>query len=421
MEKYLQLTHIIKMTDINKNKKPHAALITENFPPLIGGGIAEWTIGGAQSLTKMGYPVTVMSKWKRKFDPASSHYSDRADEKKFRFLPMYGHDWRRYRYWYSLYYTWKFLRQEPQGLILATTWELGEPFVFLRRFFPDARLIVAAHGLEVTKIRGGRKLKNFRKTMASAELIAAVSRFTRQAVSDRMGDISLDQLIFIPNGVDTDRFRHTTDFDDLKKRLGIRKDTRVVLTLARVIKRKGHDTVIRSLPTIIKKFPETVYLIAGPQQDRDYVRYLKKLIAELNMIHYVIFTNFINDIDLNRLYSLADVYVMVSRILPEKGDTEGFGITFLEANSCLCPVIGSDSGGIPDAIEDGKSGFLIPPDNVSALTDKIFTLFEDPNFSRKMGRQGRERVERFFTWEKVFKKLMGELANVNRSFDKGRS
>ncbi|MCD4693028.1 MAG: hypothetical protein K8R79_08950, partial [Calditrichales bacterium] len=147
-----------------KNIKYNFAVITENFPPCAGGGIAEWALGVSENLSRFGHKVTVYSKWKGNVD-LNIH-----NDKMFNIKRMRGHDWRKFRFWYSLYYIRKFLKTNPNGVILATSWELGHPFVFLKRRFPKAKLITIAHGLEVTKINTDKKLESFQQTINNSQL-----------------------------------------------------------------------------------------------------------------------------------------------------------------------------------------------------------------------------------------------------------
>ena len=182
----------------------------------------------------------------------------------------------------------------------------------------------------------------------------------------------------------------------------------MLLTLARVISRKGHDTVIGCLPSVIHEFPEVRYVIVGPWRDSVYKR-LRQMAADLGLADRVIFTGFVEQQSLTKWYSLADVYLMVSRESDDGADTEGFGITFLEAGACETPVIGSRSGGIPDAVEHGHTGFLVQPDAPEELSSRIRCLLGNPPLARKMGKNGRRRVLERYTWPTVTGRLVGEL------------
>jgi len=372
-------------------------LISDNFPPCKGGGIAEWAFGIASNMVLLGCEVTVLSRWKNKKD-RTTH-----SNQQFRVVHMAGRDWNRYRYWYVLYYLFVCLQKTPDAIVLAATWELAAPMNILRHLFPRSRYTVIAHGLEITKIEKTKRSAQFRKTLEHALLTCAVSRFTRDEILHRLQGSS-SPVLFLPNGVDTERFHPVMEHENLRQRLGIPKKAKIILTLARVIERKGHDTVIRALPEILVHYPETIYIIAGPWENSYYDK-LQKLVSELDLTDHVMFTSFIDERDLNTIYSISDVYVMVSRLIESVGDSEGFGITFLEANACCCPVIGSNSGGIPDAIENEVNGYLISPDDHEALAKKILLLFNNRELRENMAERARQRVIKHFTWNAITKRL----------------
>jgi phosphatidylinositol alpha-1,6-mannosyltransferase len=299
------------------------------------------------------------------------------------------------------------LIQNPDAVMVATTWELGAGFRFLKSFFPKAKLVLVAHGKEVTQLKRPRQIRRFQKTLDVSEYIVAVSRFTQEAIRKQHPEYPADQVYFVPNGVDPSRF-YAVDPSALREQLGIAYDDRVILTLARMIERKGHDTVLQSLPQILEKHSNTRYLIAGPWKEPFYKK-LQAMIHTLDLDDHVIFTGFVEDADLNAIYSLSDVYVMVSR--ETGGDSEGFGITFLEAGACGCPVIGSRSGGIEDAVEDNVNGYLIDPDDPNTLAEKVLHLFDDPILSKRIGDAGRKRVEEGFTWGHVSERLLSIVEN----------
>jgi phosphatidylinositol alpha-1,6-mannosyltransferase len=110
-------------------------------------------------------------------------------------------------------------------------------------------------------------------------------------------------------------------------------------------------------------------------------------------------------------YNLCDAYIMPSREIASSGDTEGFGITFLEANACEKPVIGGNSGGVVDAIVDGETGLLVDPLDPAAIAEKAILLLTDKALAEKLGIQGRERIEKGFTWRVITEKMMKELGS----------
>ncbi|MBF0586876.1 glycosyltransferase family 4 protein [Prosthecochloris sp. N3] len=385
----------------------HYLIIADEFPPCKGGGIAEWALGIASNLAQNGLPVTVLSRWKTVAD------RDTNRNRLFSVRQMSGRDWNTFRYWYALFHLSRALRRHPDTMVIAATWELAAPMPLLQRIFRRSRYIVAAHGLEVTKLEQTGRIKQFTRTISNARLTIAVSRFTQQEIRKRLPDRTADRIIFLPNGVDTHRFRYTENYHHLEQQLSIAPGTRILLTLARVIDRKGHDTVLRAMPDILRRFPDTVYIIAGPGHPPT-VRRLQALVDELGLDDHVRFTSFVDDSDLNAYYSMSDIYIMVSRTIEQAGDSEGFGITFLEANACGCPVIGSYAGGIPDAVEDGVNGFLVQPDDPAAVADRVIHLLGDRRLMEKIGHNGLERVRKGFTWKQVTAKLLDAVEGTER-------
>ncbi|RMH64302.1 MAG: glycosyltransferase family 1 protein [Calditrichaeota bacterium] len=286
-------------------------------------------------------------------------------------------------------------------MVIATTWNVARGLTDVCRR-NSIRLVTVIHGLEVTRRMNGLKRRWLRRTLLNSHRVIAVSRFTRQAavIGYRLPD-GLCRVL--PNGVDTERFRPGMDVRALRERYGLDEDNKVILTLARVIRRKGHDYVIRALPPLVKKYPGLRYIICGPG-DEAFIKELKRIIAERHLQNHVLFTGYVASAELPLFYNLADVYIMPSREI--EGDTEGFGITYLEANACEKPVIGGASGGVSDAIHDGETGFLVPPTDVNAIREKLDLLLSDANLAAQMGRNGREKIIREYTWRALAGKLL---------------
>lgn len=196
-------------------------------------------------------------------------------------------------------------------------------------------------------------------------------------------------------GVDPETFR-PLDASAIRERHGL-TGRRVILTVGRLVPRKGFDTMIRSLPKILESMPDAVYLIAGrgPQEKE-----LRALAEAEGVSGRVVFAGYVPDEELPLYHNAADVFAMVCRER-EGGDAEGFGIVFLEAGACGKPVVVGDSGGAPDAVEDGETGLLVDPENIDAVANAVVRLLNDSGLASQMGRHGRERVTRSFTWRAV--------------------
>ena len=382
----------------------NVAIITGHFPPSKGGGIAEWAFGVARVLPKIGYKTSVYV----------THRKDRNlnihNNEQFTCKPMYGRNWHEFHRFYAGYYMWKILKKDPDTIFITTTWGMAKPFKFIKKYYPKSKMIVVAHGLEITRLKSSRELRSISKVVSSSDLVLSVSRFTRDEIKNRLQNINTNHVRFLPNGVDIDRFYQCSVDSNFFEKYNIPPDSDLVLTLARIIKRKAHDDVIRALPDILSEFPKTHYAIAGPHRKNDpYLNSLKNLAKELSIEQHVTFIDFIPDTDLKKIYSASKVYVMASRTLHKTGDSEGFGITFLEANACGCPVIGSYEGGIPDAVEDGVNGLLVPSDSPSDIALAIKKIFSNEGYRQGLVNKGMKRVSERFTWEKLTIQMMDML------------
>jgi len=169
----------------------------------------------------------------------------------------------------------------------------------------------------------------------------------------------------------------------------------VLFSLGRLVKRKGVDQVIKALAKLPGELRgKVVYAIAGTGSDQEYLRNLVP--AELS--GQIKFLGEIDEADKWAWLQLCDIFIMPSRNIA--GDVEGFGIVYLEANLCAKPVIAGDSGGVRDAVLDGYNGLLVDPNNLEAIKQAIQRLADDEDFRNILGRQGRERALKEFSWPK---------------------
>jgi len=370
-------------------------IVSEDFPPY-PGGIAQWAAGIGKGLVSAGNEVTVL------FRPRPELAEFDQEKWPFRTQPIEGKNWKRFRTWISKRAVKKLLAAETKpDLVIATTWNMARGLVSLCRD-SNIPLILVVHGLEVTRPMPFLKKLWLKRTLNKVTQIVAVSQFTKDKI-DANYNLPEGKVFVLPNGVDVADFFPVSDISLLQNRHQA-EGKKVILTFARVIERKGHDVVIRSLPAIREEFPDLIYLICG-KGDAEYIGKLKNLALELGVQDQVVFTGFVDPAEKNRYYNLADVYVMPSREI--NGDTEGFGITYLEANACGKPVIGGNSGGVSDAVLDGETGFLIPPTDDKLLSEKIITLFRNPGLAARLGTNGRNRILKDLTWTALAKKLTG--------------
>lgn len=137
------------------------------------------------------------------------------------------------------------------------------------------------------------------------------------------------------------------------------------------------------------------------------------MVQNFGLEEQVIFAGFIPESQLPAIYAACDIFVMASREIPGRLDlVEGFGISFLEASASGLPVVAGHSGGVPDAVRDGKTGFLVDPDTPEDIASAIKLLLIDSDLARRLGNEGRHWIETEMSWEHVAKRLRNAIQSL---------
>ncbi|MEE9229290.1 MAG: glycosyltransferase family 4 protein [Acidobacteriota bacterium] len=369
-----------------RNNSDKLLILGEEIPPC-SGGVAQWGYWLGRKLHERGFRVIYAARVD--YAQPKSFYGDA-----FEVYPIPADDWRHHKDRHTFGALWKIWRLHRPALILCLTWKQARIPLLLRRL-TGWRVAVIAHGMEITK-RGSRLRRRLalRWIFGSADLSLAVSRYTRERVAEF--GVAPEAIEILPCGVDADRFVPGGGAQ-MRHRLGL-EGLPVVLTLSRLVARKGHELVIEALQEVRRHVPNAKYVVAGSGNE-GYLQRLHEMTREKQLEDAVHFLGHAADDDLPSLYSASDVYVMPSRISSGGSNFEGFGITYLEANACGVPVIGADTGGVADAIVDGETGYLVAAGDVRMLEDRIVRLLRDPALARRLGENGRARVLRSFTWD----------------------
>jgi phosphatidylinositol alpha-1,6-mannosyltransferase len=250
----------------------------------------------------------------------------------------------------------------------------------VRKWRQDTKVIVYVHGEEIPKGNGYFNKMRLQAVQKASALVA-VSSFTKNSLID-IG-IPPDRITVITNGVDTNRFQPGERSQRIIDKYGL-ANRRILLTLARLDERKGQDMTIRALPKIREAVPDVAYLVVG---DGSYGGTLRRLVADLHLEDAVIFTGAVSDDEAVDFYRTCDAYIMPNRTLAD-GDTEGFGLVFLEAGACGKPVIGGTAGGVPDAIVNEVTGLLVDGTSAEAIADSGIRLLEDARLRSELGANG---------------------------------
>lgn len=247
------------------------------------------------------------------------------------------------------------------------------------------------------------KRKMLLAAVRGAETVIAISEFTKQAAME-LG-VPAERIVIIPPGIDVKAFKYDAKAANaLRERsLGAKK---VLLSVGRIVERKGADRVIKAMPAILKEVPSAHYVILG---DGPHKPTLMQLAKDNGVADHVEFVGEVTDKDMLAYYSACDLFIMPSRYIPEKGDVEGFGIVYIEANCCGKPVIGGNVGGAKDAVIDGKTGLLVDPIDTTAIAKAVIRIFKNPVLGARLGRQGRIRAEKELDWPVIGRKLHAVL------------
>ncbi len=255
-------------------------------------------------------------------------------------------------------------------------------------------VVIYAHGEELTGWGRGNKYKAMRFALRHADVVIANSDFTRQTLID-MG-VTPGRVEIINPGVDTARFRPGLPFQDLRGRLGISEDAKLLLSVGRLSRRKGFDTVINCLPALVHSGLDVHYAIVGIGEDKTYLEQLARKTGVASRVHQL---GHVPMEDLPRWYNACDLFVLVNREVD--GDTEGFGLVFLEAAACGKAAIAGRAGGTGSAVVDGETGVRVDGDVAQAVAMALRALLAEPDRAGEMGARGLERVNRLLNWDAV--------------------
>jgi phosphatidylinositol alpha-1,6-mannosyltransferase len=235
--------------------------------------------------------------------------------------------------------------------------------------------------------------------LGSAAVLLTISKCTRALCLDVLKDLGFPEgktdVRLVPLGTDPRHFRPGIDPRAARLRYGL-ESGRWLLTVARLAAHKGIDTVLRVLAVLRDEYPDLRYAIVGSGMR---LARLQTLARHLGVSDRVRFLTDVPDDDLPQLYNIAELYLGVSR--PQELMIEGFGISLSEASACGVPVIGSSTGGVPDAVRDGETGLLVDAESAGAVADAVRLLLRDRDLARRLGAAGRKAVESFYNWDRV--------------------
>lgn len=363
-------------------------LVTIDFPPDMGGVATYWK---NVSLDMPSDKLVVLTVGKT--NQSDNCYKCRVIRKNL-FFCFFWPKWIR-----GVWHIYRVYKKEKCDQILVGQILPIGAMVFVLNKVLGVPYFVQIYGMDLLKAKQKkRKYKFAQAILKNAKIIFVNSNAIGEIVRD-YSDQELESIVIYPIP------KFDTNVDQKIRKDIIRKNClngkKVVLTVGRLVARKGQDMTIKAMDKVWKTFSDVVYVIAGDGADRQR---LEKLAGKSERI---IFTGGVSDQEKNAWLSVADIFCMPAR--QSKDDIEGFGIVYLEANSFGIPVIGGNSGGVTEAVIHNKTGVLVDPTNVEEIADLIMVLLSNVAYAKTLGQTGLNRVRNSLTWDKNIHRLIDNL------------
>ena len=278
----------------------------------------------------------------------------------------------------------------------------------LKRGNPQLRSFALTHGHEVWWAKIPPFSLLIRVMGASLDGIGFLAEYTRREISKGLRPTDREKLVQIAPGIDIALFKPIDDekaLDVLRESLGLLRK-RVIISVGRLVHRKGQDRLIQAMPHLIGEFPDLHLIVVGTGP---YEKHLKDLVEKNNLSERVRFVGRLQLEELPLYLSIAEIFAMPSRDRLAGLEVEGLGIVYLEASSCALPVVVGRSGGAPDALIEGETGLLVDGDDVDSIVKACQRLLRDPQRSRIMGANGRKWVTSHWNWDRWAEEFQAAL------------
>jgi len=386
------------------------AILTDHFPPM-KGGISRYVEELSKNWLKAGVDLIIVSTVKN-HNEFSNYF---IPEQNYFFIPK-----KKQTYLASLRVFLKFLKifkNSRSEIVFLPVWNPYAIFMMFAKFFMPGMFnyVVAAHAADILAIYPNSSLTVYpifkklgRKALQCTDKIFTVSRFTGEELT-KLG-VSPNKIKVFPNGVDSQFFKPISfNRRTFLEQYGIKNFQRpLLLTVAQLNVRKGIDTAIRIVYELRDENIFVNYIIIGKGEDENRLR---ELIEKYQLNDQVFIFTGIEDKELVRFYNVCDLFLLLSRHVGDL-NVEGFGIVLLEANACQKPVIAGNSGGIPDAVEDGITGYLVDPNNSQEIMKKIKDLLLNPQKKNEMGKNARLKMLSKYNWSIIAQNMVQEFRSI---------
>jgi phosphatidyl-myo-inositol dimannoside synthase len=257
------------------------------------------------------------------------------------------------------------------------------------------RTVATTHGHEVWWARTPGSRQILHRIGETNDVLTYVAAFTRDRIAKALSPAAAARMVRLTPGVDVDAFHPGVDGRPVRERYGL-GDRPVVVCVSRLVERKGQDMLIRSLPLIQHRVPDAAVLIVGDGPMRDN---LAALARSLGVSSDVVFTGAHPWSELAPFFTAGDVFCVPTRTRKAGLEVEALGIVFLEASASGLPVVAGASGGAPDTVRPGETGYIVDGTSLEDIAGPVTELLGDPGLARRMGLAGRRWAEESWRWD----------------------
>lgn len=305
-------------------------------------------------------------------------------------LPMYGK-------------AKKMMTEKKYDLIHAHIFPAMIPAALLKKKFPLVPMIITVQGGDLADYKENTGKFGFllrlliSYAIKKADLVHAVS----QSTAERAKQLGAKKIVIIPNGVDRRRFFPLAEKTALREKFNYAADEKIILTVSRLTPKNGIIPLIEACNELAITNKIRLIIIGGGEQESK----IRSLIQTLGCVDIVDLKGYIDNSGLNEFYNLSDVFCRPSL-------EEGFGISFIEAMAAGLTVVGTSTGGIPDIIENGETGFLVKAGNRQELINSLNIAINEKDYAEKLRSEAKNKVKSVYCWDKV----IGRINNLYDEF-----
>jgi phosphatidylinositol alpha-1,6-mannosyltransferase len=256
------------------------------------------------------------------------------------------------------------------------------------------RTVSLTHGHEVWWAKVFPFNLLLRRIGSTVDVLTYLGDFTRTAIAKGLSEKAQRSMVKIAPGIDVDHFI-PTDASKLRNSLGL-SDKKVIVSVGRLVHRKGQDHLIESMPAVLQRVPNAHLLLVGQGPYREH---LQKLVKKFGLEESVTFIGRIQYADLPQYICVGDIFAMPSRSRLMGLEVEGLGIVYLEASACGLPVLAGSSGGAPDAVLQNETGLVVNGTDNKQIASAAVELLSNSDLAQRMGIAGRQWIIDKWRWE----------------------